>query len=164
MFWEGGMGEAALVPGSKDPSEVRLARLAAICADPGTPEVLFGRLADGESLREIARAWDVPPGRLLNWLMDDEKRYAIYRRALEVHAHGLVAETLDIADGANPSSVSVAKLRVDTRFRIAKSHAPAIYGDKGPGGGGTRVTVVVNRMDGDGIPVLEGESHAIEDI
>ena len=142
----------------KDPVPVRLARLEAVCADPNTPDVIFMRITEGETLREIARAWNVPVGRLLLWIMDDEERYALYKRALEVQAHERVSEAVDIADNALPTTegISHAKLRVDTRFKVAKHHAPAMYGDKSQGGG-NRVVVVVNRGD-ESIKTIDGES------
>lgn len=118
----------------------------------GTLEAIYQRLSDGESLREIARDWAVPSGRLLTWIIASEERYSAYRRALAVAAHGLVAETLPIADAMegeeNAVAVSVAKLRIETRFRIAKFHAPDLYGESSSGGGngGAKVTVIVNRQ------------------
>src|SRR5258706_11076974 len=83
-----------------------------------------------ETLPEICAAWDVPFGRVLNWLMDDAKRYARYERALEVAAHGLIAETVDIADNDSPATQRD-RLRVETRFRVARHHAPEKYGERG---------------------------------
>ena len=119
-----------------------------------------------QGLPAICKDWDVPYGKVLAWLMADEKRYAVYQRCLEVQAHLLVAETVELADGAevrvatdaagqviedkqgNPvliePDVARDKLRVDTRFRVAKYHAGKLYGDKQEGGAGG-VTVVINR-------------------
>lgn len=119
---------------------------------PVTLEELFQRMADGETLYEVCQAWDVPTGRVLTWLMADEKRHAMYLRALEVAAHGLVAQTVEIADeqpgmtasgGTDAGAVAHAKLRIETRFRVAAAHAKQMYGGKDVGGGG--ITVVVNR-------------------
>jgi len=117
-----------------------------------TLEELFQRMADGETLYEVCSAWDVPTGRVLTWLMADEKRHAMYLRALEVAAHGLVAEAVGIADepanvlasgATDAGAVAHAKLRIETRFRVAQAHAKQMYGGKDVGGGG--ITVVVNR-------------------
>lgn len=119
---------------------------------PATLEELFQRMADGETLYEVCRAWDVPTGRVLTWLMADEKRHAMYLRALEVAAHGLVAEAVGIADeppgttaqgSTDAGAVAHAKLRIETRFKVAAAHAKQMYGGKDVGGGG--ITVVVNR-------------------
>ena len=76
--------------------------------------------------------------------MADAKRYAVYGRALEVVAHALVAETIDIADSADyfPQEKRV---RIDTRFRHAQHHAPEKYGKRDePQGPGTVVLVSAN--------------------
>ncbi len=82
-----------------------------------------------ETLEEICSTWNVPYGRVLNWLMADAKRYAQYERALEVAAHALVAETVDIADNDSPATQRD-RLLVETRFRVARHHAPEKYGER----------------------------------
>lgn len=86
-------------------------------------------LAIFEGLPQICRAWDVPYGRVLSWLMADAERYAVYQRCLEVQAHQLVSEAVGIADDT-VNDVARDKLRVDTRFRVAKHHASKVYGEK----------------------------------
>lgn len=108
-----------------------------------------------ESLRSICLAWDVPHGRILRWLMADTKRYAVYQAALEVQAHELIGEAVDISDehpgytdkgSVDAGAVAHAKLRIDTRFRLAGFHAKAMYGKDAEGGSG--MTVVVDRTIG----------------
>ena len=102
-----------------------------------TLEEIGQRMAEGEGLPAICRSWDVPYGRVLGWLMADAERYAVYCRALEVAAHGLVAEAVPLADeaaslvaeGAKPAAVTAKALQVDTRFRVAKHHAAKMYGE-----------------------------------
>lgn len=121
----------------------RQARLLARLADAdATLEEMFqrmtGAMRDGEGepvyegLPAICREWDVPYGRVMTWLMADAERYAVYQRALEVQAHALVAETVGIADDTALEGRDVArdKLRVETRFRVAKHHAAKVYGEK----------------------------------
>jgi hypothetical protein len=82
-----------------------------------------------DTLVDCCRAWDVPYGRVLSWLMDDEIRYAKYKRALEMGAHALVAQMVGIADGNSPY-VQRDRLRNDTRKFIARVHAPEMYADR----------------------------------
>jgi hypothetical protein len=82
-----------------------------------------------EGLPQICASWNVPYGRMLTWLMMDAKRYAVYERALEVAAHALISETVEIADNESPATQRD-RLRVDTRFRIAESHAREKYGKR----------------------------------
>lgn len=95
-----------------------------------------------EGLPAICRAWDVPYGRVMAWLMADVERYAVYDRALAMQAKALVSETVTLADDGEDTARD--KLRIDTRFRMASFHDRSTYGaDKSGGTGG--VTVVVNR-------------------
>lgn len=141
----------------------RQARLLAKLADEAaTLDELTQRMTGGtgecEGLPAICRAWDVPYGKVMLWLMANEGRYARYNRALEVQAKALVAETVSLADGqpvavVGPDGkplydedgelitverdVARDKLRVDTRFRLAKYHDSAVYGDKATVSAGT---------------------------
>jgi len=123
----------------------RLSRLASVTADETTMDVLTTRIAEGERLADIARAWDVPGGKLLAWILVDEQRSCQYLRALEIASHALVAETVGIADASQPETVGVSKLRIETRFRIAAAHAKSLYGESKQSGGSQRVTVIVQR-------------------
>lgn len=97
-------------------------------SEVATLDEMSQRMGDGEGLPSICKGWDVPYGRVLSWLMADEKRYAVYERALEVAAHALVSEGVGIADAAE--DVPKARLQVDTRFRTAQFHAREKYGEK----------------------------------
>ena len=108
----------------------RIARYVALIEAPDTLDVIAQRVAEGEGLPVICEAWDVPYGRVLTWLMADVQRYQVYLRALEMASHALVAETVKLADGADPATVGKATLQVNTRFRVAKHHAPALYAEK----------------------------------
>lgn len=122
---------------------------------PTTLEDICLRVAEGESIAQLASAWAVPRSRILAWLMDDETRYATYQRALEMDAHRLVSETVAIADAAEPETVGVAKVQIDTRFKVAGFHARKVYGEAG-GKGGTTVQVLVQR---DTAAVQQIEQH-----
>lgn len=60
----------------------------------------------------------------------DEDFFKRYMRAREIQGHREFEETLTIADGASAESVSVDKLRIDTRKWRAGKLAPKAYGDK----------------------------------
>lgn len=92
-----------------------------------------------QGLPAVCAVWDVPYGRVLSWLMADAGRYERYQRALEVQSHAAVSEAIGIVDApavltekgsVDAADVSLRKVRVDTRFRIAKYHAPAVYMDR----------------------------------
>lgn len=92
-----------------------------------------------EGLPGICNDMEIPYGKVLTWLMADEKRYGEYKRALEVQSHLLMSEAIGIVDevpnmnekGAMDSGdIAWKKLRTDTRFRLAKYHAPEMYIDR----------------------------------
>jgi len=116
--------------------------------ESATLDELFQRVSDGEGLPKICSAWDVPYGKVLTWLMADKKKYEVYCRALEVAAHARVSEAIEIADerpgttekgATDAGAVAHARLRVDTRFRLAKYHAPERYGEKVVESGGVTI-------------------------
>lgn len=123
---------------------VKAARFSYIIEQPNTLDILVQRVAEGETVKEIARAWDIPHGRLSAWLLADKQRCEQYFRAQQVHAHTLVEEAVDIADNLE-GDVKRDKLRIETRFQTAAYHARDRYGAQEKGGGGTRVNVIVQR-------------------
>jgi hypothetical protein len=138
-----------------------LARLEAVKADEMAPNVIFQRLCDGETLKEIARSWELPKGRFAEWFT--VKHADLYDAALKVRADELAHETLAIADGAVAETTAPAKLQVDTRLRLAAQWDRSRYGskDNGPSGGG--VTVIVNRSIGsDPVPVTVAPSVTVD--
>ncbi len=107
-------------------------------SEVATLDEMQQRMTGGEGLPAICKAWDVPFSRVMNWLMADEKRYAIYDRALEVGSHAEMAEVVPLSDeaaklvaaGAKPAAVTAKTLQIDTRFRKAQFHAREKYGEK----------------------------------
>ena len=147
------------VPTGRESYAGRAARVAYVLAHPTTLAIVTERVAEGETVAAIARAWDVPAGRLMGWLVADEERTRQYETAQQVHAHMLVEEAVGIADQEG-GDVARDKLRIDTRFKLAAHHAKERYGAQGTGGGGTRVQVVVQRSPQ---PVaLEATTHTEE--
>ena len=134
----------------------RIARYLELIEKPDEAlDVIVQRMTGGElgyeGLPAICRALDVPYGKVIGWLMADAERYAVYNRALEVQAKALVSEAVEIADEGSrvvtdmtgkpllgddgkpvvvEGDVARDKLRVDTRFRLAKYHDSRVYGDK----------------------------------
>lgn len=53
------------------------------------------------------------------WVTGDEDRHAALKRALEAKAQLLGWDTIAIAQAADPETVQVAKLQVDTAFKVA---------------------------------------------
>lgn len=66
------------------------------------------------------------------WLAEHEEFRAQYAHAREDQAGFLVEETLEIADGVanTPAAAARARLRVETRLKVAALVAPKKYGNK----------------------------------
>jgi hypothetical protein len=137
------------------PADAPLARLDEVKADPTTMSVISQRVAEGETLKEIALAWQVPAGLLLRWVQEDDERWAEYERSLALRADALIAETVAISDEQNEvvkengqtfdPDVPRDKLRIDTRLKVAARYDRRRFGNtdsEGGGGGGLKVVVV----------------------
>ena len=64
-------------------------------------------------------------GALWKWVVSDQERYSEYAKALEAYAQMLALETVGIADDSED-----AKLRVDTRFKVAGKVDRVRWGDQ----------------------------------
>lgn len=123
-------------------------------------ETLLGLISEGISLRRICAMPDMPSiGTVWNWLEEPSflRRYA---RAREQAAHALFDQAIDIADDAtgdllvtddgkvtsNPAAVARAKLRVETRFKMAAKLAPKVYSDRLEGVAAGNINVQVNSV------------------
>ena len=89
------------------------------------------RLADGQSLREICKAEDMPSRRTVHrWLFKDKAFCHQYTQARESQADRIIEDLLHIADTTTPEMVNVAKLRLDARKFYITKVAPKRFGDK----------------------------------
>ena len=70
------------------------------------------------------RVW--AQGEFWNFLRNDEKIKGAYQEALKLRAEVGVGESLGIADGSED-----AKLRVETRFKLAEKWYPEVYRVRG---------------------------------
>jgi hypothetical protein len=111
--------------------------------DPMTMEIVIQRVLDGESLRQIATAWDLPVTRFVKWIAEDDKRTAEYENALRVRADELVHEALEAAE-IGTDDIARDKLKVETKFRVASFWDKQKYGgEKSTGGAG--INIIINR-------------------
>lgn len=112
------------------PDPGRMARLESVKRDPLAMVVIAQRVAEGESLKSIARAWEVPHGPLLMWIMEDDARMTVYRNGLIAAGFTEADEAKEIADAATPEDATVAKLRADVRRWGASKKAPEFFGER----------------------------------
>lgn len=125
-----------------------LARLDAVKADELAPGVIFQRLTEGESLKDIAASWTLPKGRFVEWFTTTHAD--LYDAALKVRAADLALEALEFSDGQPRQVVDAAgkpmfddagkpivvdpdpardKLRVETRLKLAAKFDRARFGE-----------------------------------
>lgn len=89
------------------------------------------RVAEGESIRAICKDRAMPAmSTVFKWLANDETFAEQYARAKEEQADRLFEQVLEIADGAKPDTVSVARLQIDARKWMAGKLRPKKYGDR----------------------------------
>lgn len=97
-------------------------------ADPNSMEVVGQRVMEGDTLKRIARDWQVPVMQFIHWISSDPERFAIYEAALRIRADEMIGETLTIADDAT-GDVARDKLRIDTRVKLSAYFDRARFGD-----------------------------------
>lgn len=97
------------------PNPGPLARLAELTATPDIIETIAIRVLEGETLQKIAKAWEVPHGKLMLWIEADQKRSETYWAAVKHAAHLKAMEATDIADDAGPAEVPKARLQIAAR-------------------------------------------------
>jgi len=132
------------------PDDGPLARLEAVKVDAGVPEEVFARVAGGDSLKVIARAWGVPVGRFSEWFM--ECHGGLYDAALKVHAADLALQALEFADPRlGKDEVPAAKLAADVRLRLAS------FFDRDRYGAAVKVTKDVNVVVSAGLVRFAGD-------
>jgi hypothetical protein len=130
-----------------------MARYEERTADPSVPMVVFQRLAEGETLKDIAKSWGVPVGLFTQWYA--ENHAARLDAAYRVRADQLANEALVEADAADEDNVAAQKLRVDTRLKLAAQWDRSRYGSKDVGNA-TNITVVVDRSCGGAVEIEAG--------
>ncbi len=110
---------------------------------PENAAIICDRIADGFSLRQIARELDCSDAAIVKWSVQDEEFGSQYARAMQARAERMAMEIEEIADeGTNDwmeregitvpdhEHISRSKLRVDTRKWLMSKMLPKKYGDK----------------------------------
>jgi hypothetical protein len=120
----------------------KLQMLEIVKADPMTFEIVIQRVLDGESLRQIAVAWNLPVTRFVKWIAEDDKRTLEYENALKVRADELVHDALIKAETG--TDIARDKLVIDTGLKVAAMWDRNKYGgEKTTGGAG--INIIINR-------------------
>lgn len=113
-------------------------------------------LASGESLNSICKRKGFPSrNTVYRWLREYKDFRDNYARATDDRAESIFEEMLEIADGAEAETASIAKakLQIDARKWILGKMNPKKYSDKqqvehsGPNGGDINVTITRRVID-----------------
>ena len=100
---------------------------------------VVSRVAEGESLKEIARCMGITYGVMWAFLSDGD-RMEKYRQAQEAAADALAHEVLSVADTSE-----VVRDKVEARKWLASKWGKRTYGDKGESDAKVGITVIVQR-------------------
>lgn len=85
-------------------------------AEQSEIETICNALAEGKSLRAIAKEIGKAESTIRYWLARDEEAFAHSARAKELGCDALADECLEIAD--NPGDPADKRIRIDTRIRL----------------------------------------------
>jgi hypothetical protein len=105
-----------------------MARLRDLMDDPHAPSEIAMRVAEGDDLREIAKAWQVPKGKFIEWFTETyPEKYDAARKALGM---SLVHAVQQMVDTATPETAALVKMRTDRYLRVAALLNPERYSPK----------------------------------
>ncbi len=107
-------------------------RLAGLITADGGDDAVLDRVAEGESMVDIAKTYRISRSTLMRWVKKDDARHSAYKAAKSESADSLVEEAGEILDDADPSSgptVQKAKERAAHRRWLASKRDRVQYGD-----------------------------------
>ena len=96
----------------------------------GAVEVIFQRVADGETLKEVCKSRRWPYSVVARWVGETPEAARMYKLALELWADALATETVGIADRTDATEVGLGKLQTDVRLKVASRLHRERYGDR----------------------------------
>ena len=142
---------------------------------PSIANEICERLSTGQSLSSICEATGMPNiSTVFRWLEREASFREIYTSARDNMAHAIFDECLVIADEAtgdidkegNPNNTNVqrAKLRIDTRFRMAGKLNPKVYSDRMEQLGANPVTINNNTLNIDARALDAGQRDSLRQL
>ncbi len=96
----------------------------------GAAEVIFQRVAEGETLKSVCKSRRWPYSIVARWVGETPDVMKAYEFALRLWADSLATETVGIADGTDATEVGRGKLQTDVRMKLAARLDRARYGEK----------------------------------
>lgn len=96
---------------------------------PETPDRILDFVGLGYDIDKIARQQGMPPALTIRmWLRNNVDFAEMWDRALANRARVEMAKVYSLADNATKDDVAVAKLQIDTRFKMAEKLLKNVYG------------------------------------
>ncbi len=96
-------------------------------------EYIIERIAEGDTLRQICKQKQWPYSAVARKIASEPEFNTSYEAALAIHADDIAQDTLEISDetkeATDGTQVSSAKLRVDTRLKLASRWNRQRYGE-----------------------------------
>ncbi len=99
-------------------------------ADPLSWTALVQRVAEGETLKDVCESLAVPYSLVAKHIAATPALKVEYDAALQIWGDSLAQESVGIVDGATPETAGVAKLRAETRIRLAGKLDRERYGEQ----------------------------------
>lgn len=96
----------------------------------GAEEVIFQRVAEGETLKQICKSRKWPYSMVARWVGETPEAFKAYEFALRLWADSLAVETVGLADATDATEVGLGKLKTDVRMKLASRLDRARYGEK----------------------------------
>ena len=126
----------------------RLDDLIALHGEEGTLSLIATRIAEGESMKEIALSCGMTVTVIRRWLEDDEKRMEEVALARRCFAEELVYEGLREARDASVETVGLGKYRTETFMKMAGKLDRVAWGEKADVGvtGIGDITIVIGSV------------------
>ncbi len=107
-----------------------MARFEALVKEEGTMGVIVQRIAEGETLKQVAQAWQVPHGRLAQWLIEDRNRNELYINACSLRETFRADEIHALTDEVKTKlDLGIANLKLKAMQWSAAKWNPARFGD-----------------------------------
>lgn len=92
--------------------------------------VIVQRIAEGETLKQLAAAWQIPAGRLAQWLIEDRNRNELYVNAVALRETFRADEVHALTDGVTDKlGLGIASLKLKATQWAAAKWNPARFGD-----------------------------------
>ncbi len=93
-------------------------------------EAIFGRIADGETLKGVCRDFDIPEATVRLRILKSKELSELHRRARELQAESWADEMVEEANKATPDDWQSQRLRIHTKQWLMSRNHVARFGDK----------------------------------